>query len=75
MLSRLPPARWVAEESLVYDQEGNELHRPSCVLVVGDVELEPVEALELVWAPRMGQECYPGVTLALGRGRSWTTAP
>jgi hypothetical protein len=65
--SRLPPLRWVAEESLVYDQAAKELHRRACPRApTAGVELARGDALELVWAPTMCPACRPDVTLGLG---------
>lgn len=63
--SMLRPLRWLAEEPVVYNAAGNELHRPDCPLSAGGVTLATGEALQLIWAPRVCQDCRPDVTTNL----------
>lgn len=49
----VPPLRWIAEEPVVYDDAGNELHRTRCSRARAGVQLAPGEALELVSEPRI----------------------
>ncbi len=63
--STLPPLQWIAEETLTYDDQTNELHRRSCPQATGD-ELDAGDVLKLVWAPNICADCRPDVTMRLG---------
>ena len=62
----LPLLRRIANQPLVYDEDTNELHRPSCLRTIGTfIALARGKAIELDRAPPISSACQPQATLAL----------